>query len=169
MSAEWRRLDHERQQVIASHQGVGPTSLPSLARSLGLKVLAATLKPGISGEIRCGNGGQYVVKVNRHDPARRQRFTVAHEIAHFLLHKDLIGEGIEDDVLYRSALSDRFEHEANRLAAEILMSPESIQHSYRRALELNVEDVIRYIADQFDVSEAAAEIRLKVLGYEIDA
>ncbi|MCV5491602.1 ImmA/IrrE family metallo-endopeptidase, partial [Escherichia coli] len=59
--------------------------------------------------------------MNQHDMQARRRYTLAHEIAHFLLHRHLLRDGITDDVLYRSSQSSQIEAEANRLAADIIM------------------------------------------------
>ncbi|MCB8877663.1 ImmA/IrrE family metallo-endopeptidase [Acidisoma silvae] len=83
-------------------------------------------------------------------------------MAHFLLHSDQIGSGIEDDVLYRSSLSDRREAEANRLAADILMPHELVEEFLETAKALSIDDIPSYLADQFEVSEAAMKIRLGI-------
>jgi Zn-dependent peptidase ImmA (M78 family) len=158
-SREWYRLDHEAKAVIIGHQNEMPVPLARLARAFGVSVKAATLAPGISGELRPNPDGSFVIRVNRHDAPARQRFTVAHELAHFLLHRPLIGHGIEDDVLYRSALSDQIEAEANRLAADILMPLEQVQEEYRAACGNGV-DVVGMLAARFGVSEPAMKIRL---------
>ena len=47
----------------------------------------------------------YAIFVNKGDRYKtRQRFTIAHKIAHFILHREAIGDGIVDDALYRSGL-----------------------------------------------------------------
>jgi hypothetical protein len=162
MSKEWDRLSEGEKNLIRTHQSDLPIKLSSLARDLDLELLAATLGVGISGEIRPsdGNPGQFVIRVNRHDASRRQRFTVAHEIAHYLLHRDQIGAGLKDDVLYRSKLSDWREAEANRLAADILMPDSLVKEWLNTAKLLKVDDVVGYLADRFDVSEASMRIKL---------
>lgn len=164
MGREWENLPAEIRETIQAHQEVYPVKLSTIATALGLSVKAATLPVGISGEIRpsIGNPNKFIIKVNRHDSDRRQRFTVAHEIGHYLLHKDQIGSGIEDDVLYRSSLSDRREAEANRMAADILMPMELIDAALERAEALGIEDVASYLADEFEVSETAMKIRLGI-------
>jgi hypothetical protein len=159
MSFEWNNLDADVRAEIEKFQDAPPVRLPDLAHALGVPIKAATLAPGISGEIRPTADG-YVIRVNRHDPPKRQRFTVAHELAHFLLHRDQIGQGIEDDVLYRSSLSDRREQQANRLAADILMPSALLTEAREAADEKGVGDVALYLADQFGVSEAAMRIKL---------
>jgi Zn-dependent peptidase ImmA (M78 family) len=76
------------------------------------------------------------------------------------LHRDEIGTGIEDDVLYRSSLSDRREQQANRLAADILMPGELLAEAREAAEEKGVGDVVLYLADMFAVSEAAMRIKV---------
>jgi hypothetical protein len=164
MSREWETLDSELQDTLRAHQEDPPVKLATIAGALGLPVRAATLAPGISGEIRPSEEAPagFVIRVNRHDSNRRQRFTVAHEIAHYLIHRNQIGSGIRDDVLYRSNLSDRREAEANRLAADILMPDDLMSEWIKRARAFKAEDVVTYLADRFEVSEAAMKIRLGV-------
>lgn len=167
MSPEWRSLPEGVRALIEEHQDTAPVRLSQLARALGVPVKAATLAPGISGEIR-PDGESFVIRVNRHDPSKRQRFTVAHELSHFLLHADQINTGISDDVLYRSALSDRREAQANRLAADVLMPDELVRASVEEAQEKGVGDLVLFLAEQFLASEGAMRIKLEQLGM-IDA
>lgn len=162
ISSEWRRLPPKLQSRLGEYQKVVPVPLAKLANEIGLKVLAATLPAGVSGELRPSQG-EFVVKVNRHDSKARQRFTVAHEIAHFLLHRDHIGEGIRDDALYRSMLSDAREAEANRLAADLLMPIAVLKAANEKALRDGESDVTGRLAKEFGVSEAAMKIRLEQL------
>ena len=162
MTRELALLPENIKDTIRGHQASAPVRLSALASALGVGLKAATLPAGISGEIRPdpSSPGDVVIRVNRHDSDKRQRFTVAHEIAHFLLHRDHIGNGIKDDALYRSSLSDRREAEANRLAADLLMPEHLIADWLERARLLRVDDVASYLAKQFEVSEASMKIRL---------
>lgn len=162
MSIEWLRIRDAERVTIEGLQADAPVKVSEVARTLGLTVKAATLAPGISGEIRPDpeHTGSFVIRVNRHDASRRQRFTVAHEIGHFLLHREQIGGGISDDVLYRSSLSDQREAEANRMAADILMPTALVARYMSEARATGVEDVASYLADKFEVSLAAMKIRL---------
>ncbi len=158
-SNEWHKLPKQIQETIMQHQKELPVSVGSIAKALGLKVKSSTLKPGISGEIR-KDGDSYLIKVNRHDVKTRQRFTVAHEIAHFLLHEDKIGDGIVDDVLYRSSLSDVLEAQANRLAADILMPMNLIIDRLEFHKKNKKEKRIEIVSKEADVSTTALNIRL---------
>src|SRR5690242_7840769 len=88
-----------------------PVKLNAIAEHLGIPVYLSTLKPKISGLIEPDDTApsRFRIKLNRHEIAERQRFTLAHEIAHYLLHRSLIGAGVVDDTMYRSGLSSRRE------------------------------------------------------------
>lgn len=158
-SHEWRTLPEQYQNVIKSNQTKLPVKVGDIAKGLGLIVKQATLKAGISGEIR-EESGNFVIRVNRHDVKHRQRFTVAHEIAHFLLHRDKIGDGIVDDILYRSSLSDILEAQANRLAADIIMPRELLENYLLNTKEAHPEQKIEKLAEIAEVSTTALKIRL---------
>jgi Zn-dependent peptidase ImmA (M78 family) len=158
-SAEWYRLDNREKELILAHQNQFPVKLSEIARDLGLKIKNATLDAQISGEIK-RDGSAYLIRVNRHDVKERQRFTVAHEIAHYLLHRDLIGDGLVDDILYRSTLSDYLEAEANRLAADILMPHDKMKEYMQPLLALKLEERIEKMAMIAEVSVTAMKIRL---------
>jgi Zn-dependent peptidase ImmA (M78 family) len=106
-----------------------------------------------------GGPSGYAIFVNYTHPRGRQRFTIAHEIAHFVLHRDLIGDGVEDDALYRSKLSEWYETQANRMAADILLPAELVRESY------SVYGIksLAGLSTRFDVSGDAIRIRLREL------
>ena len=95
------------------------------------------------------------IYVNRADPATRQRFTIAHELAHYLLHRHTLGTELVDDTFYRSGLPEVREYEANKLAAEILMPWPLV-----RKLMQEGQRTPKELADKLAVSEAAVHIRL---------
>jgi len=157
----WQRLDARTKAIISRFQASPPVDVRGLARALGVPVKAATLPPNISGEIRPDDDGGYVIRVSRHDSHGRQRFTVAHELAHYILHRHLIGNGITDDALYRSNQSDRVEAEANRLAADILMPAELVSERKRAMERIGTDRLTENLAETFEVSPVAMSIRLE--------
>lgn len=158
-SNEWMRLNSIHQEIIKKYQNDMPIKLGLLSKELGLIVKRATLPANISGEIKEQNG-EIIIRVNRHDAKTRQRYTLAHEIAHFLLHRHLLSTGITDDVLYRSSQSDEIEAEANRLAADILMPMNIVKNLMHKHDKLKGEIFYQAIADDLDVSVTAIKIRL---------
>ena len=129
-----------------------------LAKALGLEVYRVSDWPNdLSGMIKRNADGDYEIQVNSAHPESRRRFTIAHEIGHFVLHKDLIGDGIADDGLYRSGLSGSIEQEANQFAADLLMP----WHLMNVAMTKGYKDIAT-LAKAFQVSKYAMSIRLGV-------
>ena len=164
---EWNRLNSEQKQTLERHLSEYPVKVGQVARDLGVKVRVSGLKTGVSGQItrECGDG--YVIRVSRYEARERQRFTIAHELAHFLLHRDIIDtspDGIRDNVLYRSGAPEHTEYEANRLAAEIIMPAALIKEVLNRNFNgVVTEETIEILAERFQVSKVAMEIRLENL------
>ncbi len=109
--------------------------------------------------------------------AKRYRFTLAEELAHFLIHNDLykdcknIAERIEKESLLTRQELWFLETNAKALGSAILMP--------KKLIEKRVNDLINYfgnkpnytntiinaLAHDFDVNPAAVRRRLKNLGY----
>jgi len=108
----------------------------------------------------------YVNAVEAKRSHGRKLFTVAHELGHWHLHR---GDGTavhtrfcsEADVgaaPARLKSTQQIEHEANRFAAALLM-PEPMVRSLAPAVQFNV----RLLAQRFDVSVPAMQVRLEAL------
>lgn len=147
--------------IIEKHRSSTPVKVGALATELGLEVVTAPMPLNISGLIKPNDDKTgFVIKVNKFESKRRQRFTIAHEIAHFLLHRDRIQGGVVDSTLYRSKLSSRLEAEANRLAADILMPRELIKRHAHEWSGYSESARIEKMSEIFDVSKQAMDIRL---------
>ena len=146
--------------VISKYQTL-PIDVESIGRDLGITIFRKDLGESIAGAIMRKPGASrsgFVIYVNSGDYTSRQRFTIAHEIAHFILHRDLIDQGVTDDTMYRSAeLSNYLEVQANRLAADILMPIRLLKREYAKSKD------VRALAKLFGVSPSAMEIRVKAL------
>ena len=155
------RILPEQLSILQEFTEEIPVRVGSLAKALGLKVVVAALPMNISGMIKPDDeGDSFVIKVNRFEPKVRQRFTIAHEIAHFLLHRDRIKAGVVDSILYRSKLSSRIEAEANRLAADIVMPRKKIREIAGLDDSKIGSQIIENLSEQFEVSKQAMEIRV---------
>jgi Zn-dependent peptidase ImmA (M78 family) len=141
--------------IVARHQMSAPVKVGAIARDLGVAVLISDLPLSISGKLSRTENDGWEVRVNRHEHRNRQRFTIAHEIAHYLLHRETIEGEVVDDTFYRSGLSEKREYEANKLAAEILMPWPLI-----RQLMSEGTATADGLAQALQVSDAAMHIRL---------
>ena len=154
---------HQALAKVAPFLKAAPVDVKSIAERLGVKVwelpdLPATISGKLFFDPINGGSSGFSIGVNGREGYKRKRFTMAHELAHFLLHKDLITNGILiDDALYRSDLSSREEVEANKLAADILMPRNLINELTSQG----IRDVAA-LAEMFKVSIPAMKIRLNI-------
>lgn len=147
-----------------------------LANDLGLKVFEEDLLPYERGFLEkapsLGSQSGWVVRINKHDRPETQKFTVAHELGHFVLHgARLAGLDMLDGRVNRntdaaldpfSYLEDRdrmMEAEANAFAASLLMPKNLFEPAVAR-LSRDVSDIARLFA----VSEGAVVWRMRELG-----
>src|SRR5205823_4215324 len=74
------------------------------------------------------------IVVNKDDPSTRQRFTIAHELGHYILHQDYVKDESKYKVLLRRPLQDldytKEEKEANCFAANLLV-PNDLFKKYK--------------------------------------
>lgn len=104
--------------------------------------------------------GDFTIYLPLFTSERRDRFTKAHELGHYFLHY-LYKRSEESDVHFGRGGRDRAETEANVFASALLMPSKLFEEAYR---ELNGDTVA--LASRFDVSPAAAEVRVRVLGLD---
>ncbi|KCZ57589.1 ImmA/IrrE family metallo-endopeptidase [Hyphomonas chukchiensis] len=166
-SVEFSRLSHDERQIVNDFTSEIPVKLGAMADALGVSSVKLTNLPtGVSGQITSEDGG-FHIRINRNEARERQRFTLAHEMAHFLLHRSVIENspgGITDNVLYRSGAPERIEFEANRLAADLVMPACIVEKVLKdRFKGIVAEATIESMAASFQVSKSAMEIRLSNL------
>ena len=94
----------------------------------------------------------------------RLRFTLAHELAHYIIHKQIFsGTGVAAALYNNDTDEDATEWQANYLAKAILMPNGQIKrcfHALRPMCKTKSEYVCK-MAEIFEVSKQAMEIRLK--------
>jgi len=107
-----------------------------------------------------------VIGVNSTHPLNRQRFTIAHEIAHLVLHNDSAHTDYRNVV--SSQATDPKEIEANKFAAAILMPEYLIRKSVAKRTKPLDESAIRRLSVVYRVSAQAMALRLTNLGIAVD-
>lgn len=147
-------------QVIAKYQSAAPVDVVSIAEEMGLRVWEMHhLSEGVSGQIWRDplNGGSsgFSIGVKATEPLVRKRFTIAHELAHFILHRGSLDGGLFEDIMYRGGLSSREETQANQMAADILMPFPLIKKLVNEG-----QNTLDLLANRLLVSQPALRIRL---------
>lgn len=163
-SKEFQNLPSEVRATFADLLSTYPVKLGEVAKRLGVKVLLSTLPRGTSGQIG-QEDGEFVIRINRHEAKQRQRFTLAHELAHFLLHRDkIVAEGgWSENVLLRSGQPANIEYEANRLASDLVIPSSQLEAATEEYTGPITSEIIEDLARRFGVSTAAMEIKLQMI------
>ena len=156
----------EQWKVLNESRNTLPVPVFKLPEKLGIKLNYAFLSDDISGMLETVRNA-FILTVNASDFETRQRFTLAHELGHYMLHRPLIGSGLDDDRAYRSTDVGKYhntrigmkeEREANRFAANLLMPDKKVIE-----LKKDISDPEK-LAREFGVSLQAMNIRLSSLG-----
>jgi Zn-dependent peptidase ImmA (M78 family) len=133
-----------------------PVSLRDVVSVLNLSLVEKAHEPFAAEAALTTVGDGRAIELNGPVSERRRRFTIAHEIGHFVLHPGRVAPERGGPT---NVASGRQEREADAFAAELLMP----EHLVRQAtLEEGADP--RRLADRFEVSEQAMTIRLQRLG-----
>lgn len=149
-----------------------PVDVEAIARDFGIDVrfqpFPETESDLLSGCLVRTSEGQVIIGVNARHHSNRQRFTIAHELGHFLLHAGKVEPVHVDRVFYRGPGSsdgkDPIEIEANEFAAKLLMPAAQLERDAEDLEALDDEDTIRDLAGKYAVSVQAMTLRLAGLG-----
>lgn len=152
-----------------------PVPVDVIAQQEGLRIVASAFSGDVSGALLRADGIAGIA-VNANQSATRKRFTIAHELAHFLLDHRPDEDHLdwEFTVLRRDETSsegtDNREIEANAFAANLLMPKEFLRKDLTRflnrngVLELGDSDRLA-LARKYRVSDIAMSYRLVNLGF----
>ena len=170
-----RQSVEARASKLLANLGIAeiPVPVEKIAKSLGARVRFSPLDDELSGFVFIKDGVP-IIGVNSLHHSNRQRFTIAHEIAHLQLHPDYITSEVHVDkrfaesVLKRDTSSatgnEKLEVEANQFAAALLM-PANILNELLEASPIDIEDEssIDEWSKEFNVSKAALQYRIRNL------
>lgn len=148
---------------LSYFQKQSPTDVEALCLELGVECEGERLPDNVSGFIEKVDDYDYRIVYNSRHARVRQRFTIAHELGHFYLHRQILGCGTGDNKAYRSEdtghdnpnITQRHETEANAFAADLLMPKKLIEKWHDEGCSFY--DVKR----KLDVSEEALTFRLQ--------
>jgi Zn-dependent peptidase ImmA (M78 family) len=148
-----------------------PVPVERIAKQLGIIVQYAPFDDELSGMAFLKEGAE-IIGINSNHHPNRQRYTLAHELAHICLHHSHLEAGVHVDQgsvnsLRRDLVSqegtDPLEREANAFAAELLMPRKLLAGALDdRMLDLD-DDRLIALAKRFKVSLMALQYRLQRL------
>ena len=165
-----RRIELQARRLLnAAGIDKPPVPVELVADHLGVQVDEFDLGCDCSG-VLIRQEDRAVIGVNRFDHPNRRRFTIAHEIGHYVLHE----RETYVDTGYRVNFRDldsgsgtkSEEIEANRFAAALLMPESMVRRAFDDlAFELagTKDDELSALAELFGVSTQAMAYRLAVV------
>lgn len=145
-----------------------PVPVKDIALALDISEVAPLYTSGYVGGLIVDEGvSEGVILVSANDSEKRKRFTIGHELGHFLIPWHTLDSNLRFNCSARQmTVSDikskdsylRKEAEANRFSAELLMPEALFQHDMRKMAEPSLEEVFS-MAKKYDVSKEACLIR----------
>lgn len=154
--------------TLTEKELLGYVDVIRLARHYNIEVYAEEDKNKPSAWIKYNKpSDKFIITTNSSHSYNRQRFSIAHEIAHFILHTEQIKERWQIDRDGEHSLLPEEETRADELAASILI-PESLILKFveQEGLDFNHITITR-LAESFKVSLMVVILRLKNLNYRV--
>lgn len=150
-----------------------PVPVEKIAKKLGAKVRYSPMdNEDLSGMIFMKEGIP-IIGVNALHHPNRQRFTIAHEIGHLVLHKHIFEKSVHVDTKFfalkrdqkSTSGTDDIEIQANAFASELLMPGKFIEAMIDEVFGNDVFDIesgkmLEKLASKFKVSRDAMQFRL---------
>ena len=133
-----------------------PVDLRDVVSALNLSLVHTACEPFSPEASLVPCGDSHAIVLRGAGDERRRRFTIAHEIGHFVLHPGRVAPERGGSVNEAMKIQER---EADRFAAELLMP----EHLVRKAVHDEGADA-RRLAERFEVNEQAMSVRLRRLG-----
>ena len=161
------------QRAVGIFHAEGSIDMVKLAQAVDIDIYAKEDDDAFNSEISFDKtSNKYFIIINANHPLVRQRFSIAHELAHYVLHyQDVQKEGQVSREDQHQDVNKNKEDQADNLAAAMLM-PEELINGYRKDHSIErpekmTEVVINSLAEYFKVSRTVALLRMRHLEYYV--
>lgn len=165
-------VEAKAQRLLRKFQISGPpVPVDSIAAAEDIQIVRSSGDWNESGFL-LRQHGTTIIGVNSRNSPRRQRFTIAHELGHYCLHKGkplIVDQSVmvnkRNDV--SSQATSQEEIEANQFAAALLMPDPWVKRASQAQFAAGVssrDHLVTALAREFDVSVDAMGWRLINLG-----
>lgn len=150
-----------------------PVDVEKIASYLNINLVKSHCEGDISGYLHIDSEGTPLIALNTNHSPERQRFTLAHELGHYLLHSPTSNSSFVDKtffIIHRDSTSsegiDPREIEANLFAAELLMPATNLYQDIARSTNSSsTEKLVSELSEIYKVSGEAMRFRLANLGF----
>lgn len=150
-----------KQDVYNKYKETYPLPLEELVEELGIKVEYKFSDDGIAGFY----DGNKTIYINKGHPPVRQRFSLSHELGHYLMDH---GSSFRQSLVVYDAEEKRKERNANLFARSILMPIDEIDkflQTFKDKIEKGEIPFTQSLVKKFGVSIDALKVRLMTLGF----
>jgi Zn-dependent peptidase ImmA (M78 family) len=154
---------------ILGRYGYGvPIDIEAIVKAEGILLQKENLEAEVSGMLVIKES-QTIIAINEKHALTRQRFTIAHEFGHYVLHRSLSNVFFDESLVFfrdrESTTGTKYQEiEANNFAAELLMLRKHLALKPLDAFDEADNSGICQLAQEFGVSTQALTIRLTKLG-----
>jgi len=181
MAADKKRARESAKKIHSMHPDLFKVPVPveRIAKKLGVLIRFEPMDKDISGMIFVKEGRSIIGVNSLHSP-NRQRFTIAHELGHYTMHREKIEQEIHLDTNFGGLMRDHkaaegtydIEIEANTFAAELLMPTNQLKKELEKLdadllsnpfLDEDAELFVANLAKKFKVSMLAMQTRIGTL------
>lgn len=146
-----------------------PVNVEKLADLFDIEIVETELEEDVSGMMVTREDSSVAIVVNASHHEHRKRFTIAHELGHYRLHRTISPIFVDSKkTFFRDSQSSQGiniqEIEANQFAAELLMPEGAVRFREPMGLSLMDTDKLEQLAIEFNVSQIALSYRFMKLG-----
>ena len=179
MTYDYNDIEQKAQDLLNDfHVSELPISLELIAKKMGVNLLPFDLGMDVSGLLHLEENSA-TIGYNPNESKVRQRFTIAHEIGHYVLHTNngiklsnddifIDNKNHYQEIMFRSETtkltSENYnkEKEANAFAAALLMPLEVVKKEILKykGFDLSDNTMIVDLAKKFEVSIPAMSFRI---------
>lgn len=166
----YNKAENEAYKLLEQFNIVKPAiPIEKVVKGLGLSLVPYELGSEVSGMLILDDDTNGLISYNISHNINRQRFTIAHELGHYVMHRKTERLFIDKDfiVKYRSnkqydTIEMQQEQQANAFAAAILMPINLVLEELKKAKfkKLEEADLIDQLSALFNVSTLAMTYRL---------
>ncbi len=153
---------------IYGQKGESTIDVVSMARNMGFKIFRSKFpNPMLSGfvvvddEYKSKFDSDHIIAVNESDNYGHQRFTIAHELYHYLKDFDKTTQTTFYDAYRTDKADDVKEQKASYFAACLLMPKSDFTKAYEKLDGNDLYDIVKKLSDLFGVSMKAVERRIE--------
>ena len=153
-------------EILEKANRIGINTDPLDIKAVAKKIFNIEIKEdkfdkGVSGFLE-RIGGKWCIFINQDENELRKRFTIAHELGHFIKHREkyiLSGSSTPDLIFFRDKTIDPMEKEANDFAADLLMPKDIFIGKIKSGC-----NTLEKLSEVFQLSTSAVKYRAYKLG-----